>query len=163
MDVTLDALKHSTPHPMAREIRFQTILLGLKVLKTSTTIGAIAQWRLKELLLSAGLSWFNSAPRWSFGSNILQLRTEIRLLSDVMMALKPTAQIGAQAVGSIRSLVSKEKLFQLLLENEQSRLIVWAHPMSEPPRTQLPSSAVHINKSTLEVYALPRRESWYGC
>ncbi|KAK0656028.1 hypothetical protein B0T16DRAFT_451649 [Cercophora newfieldiana] len=161
MDVTLDALKRSTPHPMARDIRFQTILLGLRVLKTSTTIGAIAQWRLKDLLLSAGLSWFNSAPRWSFGSNILQLRTEIRLISDVMMALKPVAQIGSQTVGSIKSLVSKEKLFQLLLENEQSRLIVWAHPLGEPPHAHLPSSAVHINKSTLEAAIQPLvRTAW---
>ena len=155
LDVTLDAVKHSTPHPMAREIRFQIVLLGLRVLKTSTTTGAIAQWRLKDSLLSAGLSWFNAAPQWSFGSNILQLRTEIRLISDIMMALKPAAAIGAQTTASVKSLVSKEKLFQLLLENEQSRLSVWAHPLNEPPKHHLLPS-IHTNKSTVEVSIIPR-------
>ncbi|KAK0730577.1 hypothetical protein B0H67DRAFT_639064 [Lasiosphaeris hirsuta] len=159
LDTTLDAIKHSTPHPMAREIRFQTVLLGLQVLKTSTTIGAIAQWRLKDLILSAGLSWFNAAPRWSFGSNNLQLKTEIRLISDVMAALKGTANIGAQAVGSIKSLVSKEKLLQLLLENEQSRLYVWVHPLDEPPKSHL--TFLHTSKNTLEAAIQPLvRTAW---
>lgn len=149
LDVTLGAVRHSTPHPMAREIRFQLVLLGLRVLKTSTTIDAVTQWRLKDSILSAGLSWFNTAPRWSFGSNILQLKTEIRLISDVLAALKSTAQVGAQAVGSLKSLVPKEKLLQLLLENEQSRLVVWVHPLGEPSRGSLPSQ--HVNKTTLEV------------
>ncbi|KAK1757573.1 hypothetical protein QBC47DRAFT_411683 [Echria macrotheca] len=159
LDVTLDALKTSTPHPMAREIRFQTVLFGLRVLKTSTTIGAIAQWRLKDLLLTAGLSWFNFAPRWSFGSNNLQLKTEIRLISDVLMALRATGQIGAQAVGSIRPLVAKEKLLQLLLENEQFRLTVWVHPLNDIPKSQLPSPP--MSKGTVEAAIQPLvRTAW---
>jgi len=149
LDITLATVRASTPHPMAREIRFQTVLLGLRVLKTSTTIGVIAQWRLKDSILSAGLGWFSAAPRWSFGSNILQLKTEIRLISDVMIALKATAHIGSQAVGGVKSLVSKENLLQLLLENEQSRLMVWVHPLHEPPKSQLPSPPT--SKVTAEV------------
>ncbi|KXX81698.1 Phosphatidylinositol 4-kinase STT4 [Madurella mycetomatis] len=130
LDMTLEAVKNSTPHPMAREIRFQVVLFGLEVLKTSTTMGAIAQYRLKDLILSAGLGWFNAPARWSFGSNILQLKTEIRLMEDVRRALSDTADIGAQSVGdSIKSLASKEKLLSLLLESEQSRLHVWARPI----------------------------------
>jgi phosphatidylinositol 4-kinase A len=90
-----------------------------------------------------------AAERQSFGSNILQLKTEIRLLADVIAALKATSAIGSQAVGSIRSLVSKERLLLLLLESEQSRLAVWVYPLNEPPRSQL--SAPHINKGALEV------------
>ncbi|KAK3330292.1 hypothetical protein B0H66DRAFT_55915 [Apodospora peruviana] len=158
-DVTLDSIRHSTPHPMAREIRFQAVLLGLRVLKTSTTIGAVAQWRLKDLVLSAGLSWFNAAPRWSFGSNILQLRTEIRLISDVMAALKGTESIGGQTVGNIKSLVSKGKLFQLLLENEQSRLNVWVNPVSEAHKSQ--HSFHHSAKNTAEAALHPLvRTAW---
>ncbi|KAK3394520.1 hypothetical protein B0H63DRAFT_426462 [Podospora didyma] len=159
LDVTLEAVKHSTPHPMAREIRFQTVLLGLGILKSSTTIGAIAQWRLKDSILSAGLSWFSTAPRWSFGSNMIQLKTEIRLISDVMAALKATATIGAQSVGSIKSLSSKDKLLQILLENEQARLAVWVQPLNEPLRSHL--SFHHANKNTVEAVICPLvRTAW---
>lgn len=134
LDLTLDGVaQRATTHPMAREIRFQIVLFGLKVLKSSTTLGAIAQWRLKDRILSAALSWFKAAPRWSFGSNVLQLKTEIRLLSDVMVALKATSFIGASTIGSIKSLQPREQLLLLLLENEQSKLAVWAYPLAEPP------------------------------
>ncbi len=151
LDATLDAVRRSTAHPMAREIRFQIVLFGLRVLKTSTTIGAVAQWRLKDSLLSAGLSWFSYAPQWSFGSNILQLKTEIRLISDVMTALKATTHIGAQTVGNIKSLVAKEMLFQLLLESEQTRLSVWVHPLNDAPKSHLPHLHTHTHKNALEV------------
>ncbi|KAK4239446.1 hypothetical protein C8A03DRAFT_42926 [Achaetomium macrosporum] len=128
LDVTLEAIKDATPHPMAREIRFQVVLFGLKVLKTSSTMGTMAQHRLKDQILSAGLGWFNAPPRWSFGSNILQLKTEIRLIEDVMTALGETASIGAQSTGSAKSLAPKETLLVLLLESEQLRLHVWVRP-----------------------------------
>ncbi len=129
LDVTLEAIKDSAPHPMAREIRFQVILFGLKVLNTSTTMSTIAQYRLKDQILSGGLGWFNAPARWSFGSNILQLKTEIRLIEDVMAALGATTSIGAQATGAMRSLAPQEKLLIILLESELSRLHVWVRPV----------------------------------
>ncbi|KAH7626399.1 putative STT4 protein [Sordaria sp. MPI-SDFR-AT-0083] len=155
LEVTLTAMKLSHPHPMAREIRFQTVLFGLRVLATSTTMATTAQWRLKDLVLSAGLSWFCAAPCWSFGSNVLQLKTEITLISDVLMALKMTTTVGAQTVGK-KSLASKERLLQLLLENEQSRLIVWVQPLGEPLKT--PHHLIHhtnTNKNLVEAAIFP--------
>ncbi|RDA90048.1 hypothetical protein CP533_4937 [Ophiocordyceps camponoti-saundersi (nom. inval.)] len=129
LDLTMNALKKSTSHPMTRELHFQIVLFGLEVLRSSTTLGAGAQWRLKRKILAAGLAWFKNAPRWSFGCNILQLRTEVRLISDVLDALKAVSFIGVRAVGNIQSLQAKEQLLQLLLENEQSRLSVWIAPL----------------------------------
>lgn len=152
LDITLEELKKSTPHPMARELRLQIVVFGLKVLRTSTAIGPVSQWRLKDKVLSAALSWFCKAPKWSFGSNILQIKTEIRLITDVINAVKAVGFIGAHSVGTFRSLQalqSKEQLLLLLLENEQSRLTVWVYPLSEPP--QRPSTLVHSGKGTLEV------------
>ncbi|KAL2157420.1 hypothetical protein VTH06DRAFT_6112 [Thermothelomyces fergusii] len=136
LDVTLEAIKRSTAHPMAREIRFQVVLFGLKVLTASTTMDPVAQYRLKDQILSAGLGWFSSPPRWSFGSNILQLRTEIRLIEDVMAALRDTTHIGMQPMGPAQSLTPKEKLLVLLLGSEHSRLHVWVRPV-EGPRHQI--------------------------
>lgn len=159
IDLTLDAVKQSVSHPMAREIKFQIILFGLKVLRSSTTLKPAAQWRLKEKILSAGLSWFRYSPRWSFGSSILQLKTEIRLLSDVLAALKVVSFIGAHSVGNVKSLQAKEQLLQLLVENEQARLIVWVNPLNGPGN-QFPVQ--NTSKSATESALLPLvRTAWW--
>ncbi|KAF6814556.1 phosphatidylinositol 3-kinase 3 [Colletotrichum sojae] len=157
LDVTLDAVRSSTPHPMARELRFQIVLFGLKVLHVCTTIGAIAQWRLKEKILSAALSWFRFAPSWSFGSNMLQLKTELRLLTDIVAALKNVAFIGAHGVDSIKSLQAKEQLLILLLESELTRLSVWVHPLGETAKAQASSTT----KTSIEASLSPLiRVAW---
>jgi hypothetical protein len=114
---------------LAREIRFQIILFGLKVLRYSTTISAVAQWRLKDQILSAALSWFSFAPRWSFGGNRLQLKAEMRLMADVAAALQSVRNVGFKSVGPLNSLLPEEELLNVLLENEQSRLAVWLNPL----------------------------------
>lgn len=152
LDITMEELKKATPHPLAREIRLQAVLFGLKVLRSSTKIGPVSQWRLKDKLLSAALSWFCNPPKWSFGNNILQLKTEIRLITDVINAIKAISFIGAHSVGTFRSLQalqSKEQLLLLLLESEQSRLSVWVYPLSEP--SQRPSTLTHTGRGSLEV------------
>lgn len=152
LDLTLTALKEAQSHPMARELRFQLVLFGLKVLRSSTSIGATAQWKFKEKILSAGLGWFRNAPKWSFGSNILQLKTEVRLIADVLAAMKVVSFIGAHTVGNVKSLQAKEQLLQLLLENEQSRLAVWINPLSQQG---IQLSAQSTSKSSIENALLP--------
>jgi len=149
IDVTLDAVQASTPHPLARKIRLEILLLGLRVLRACTNMGAIAEWRLKDKILSAGLSWFKLSPRYSFGNNMLQVKTELRLLTDVLSALKLVSYIGAHAVGSIKSLQAKEQLLTILLENEQARLGVWLDPINEAARSQ--SFGTSMSKGALEV------------
>ncbi|EJT72778.1 phosphatidylinositol 4-kinase [Gaeumannomyces tritici R3-111a-1] len=161
LDLTLDAITSSTPHPMARDLKFQIILYGLRVLRTSTTLSAIAQWRLKDKLLSAALSWFNGPPSWSFGSNVLQLRTEIRLLSDIMGAVKAVSFIGANAVGSIKSLQAREQLLLLLLESEHTRLRVWVYPLGEPAAAAANAAVNYPYKGGIENAIFPLiRTAW---
>jgi len=61
--VTLDGLKHSAGHPLAREFHFQVVLFGLNVLRYCTGLNQEARWRLKDAILSAALSWFAHPPR----------------------------------------------------------------------------------------------------
>jgi phosphatidylinositol 4-kinase A len=105
------------------------ILFGLKVLRYSTAMSYRAQWRLKDQILTAALSWFFFAPRWTFGGNRLQLKAEMRLLSDVLIALQNVKSIGQRAVNVLTSLQPKEELLIVLLETEQTRLTVWLDPL----------------------------------
>ena len=159
LDLTLDVMKHSISHPLARELRLRIILFSLRVLRvSSSSIGAVGQWRLKDKILSAGLSWFKYAPKWSYGSNMLQLKTEVRLISDVMKHLGMVSYIGAHAVGNYSLIPQKESLFQILLESEQARLDVWVHPLYEvQPR---PDVMTHQGRHTLEVSCVPEGGLW---
>lgn len=61
---TLIALQHTQGHPLSREVHFHIVLLGLRILQYSTTQSRIFKWKLKDLILSAALSWFRHPPRF---------------------------------------------------------------------------------------------------
>jgi phosphatidylinositol 4-kinase len=133
--VTLNGLEHSTGHPLAREIRFQIVLFGLRVLRHSTSIEVSPKHLLRSQILSAALSWFNFAPRWTFGGNRLQLKAEVRLLADVTAALRMSTPTEQRLTPLLKMLQDKESLLQILLESEQLRLTVWLYPLSGPRGT----------------------------
>lgn len=138
MYITMRAMKRTSPHPLAREVHFSIILLALSVLCYSTHIRPATRWRLKDSILSAGLGWFAAPPRWSFGSNRLQVKAEIKLLNDVYGMLKETGPIGTQATRSLQSLRSKQELLQHLLMHEVNRLTVWIRPLGSDSRGTVP-------------------------
>ena len=129
MRITMLAMKNTVSQPLAREAHFQIVLLALKVLRYSSHQHSSARWRLKDAILSAGLAWFAVPPKWSFGSNRLQVKAEVKLLSNVSGMLKQLGRIGSRAAGSLASLQSKEDLLQLFLSHEVSRLGVWISPL----------------------------------
>ena len=141
LNITMQGLKHSTGHPLSREIRFQILLFGLKVLRHSTAIDLPSRYRMKDQVLSAALNWFTFAPRWSFGGNRLQLKAETRLLSDVSVALKNVAMTAQKPTSLTKSLHSKEALLQAFIENELVRLTVWLYPLNEPRDLNNPDSS----------------------
>lgn len=60
---TLVGLKHTSSHPLAREVHFHIILLALKIIQYSTVQSDRYKWKLKDLTLSAALGWFRFPPR----------------------------------------------------------------------------------------------------
>jgi phosphatidylinositol 4-kinase len=62
--ITLDALGSGCPQPLGREAYFHMILLGLRVLRHSTTLPGPMAWRTKDRILTAGLAWFAKAPQY---------------------------------------------------------------------------------------------------
>jgi len=63
MHVALGAMKHTCQHPLAREVHLHILLLGLRILKFNTDTDPSALWRLKDLVLTAALAWFQLPPR----------------------------------------------------------------------------------------------------
>ena len=151
LHVTLDGLKHSTGHPLARELRFQIILFGLKVLRHSAALDINSRCLLKDQILSAALSWFSFAPRWSFGSNKLQLKAETRLLADISTALRSFSFSGLRPTPLLKTIQSKETLLQALIESEQERLTVWLNPLNEARDAYVPNQG---SKGSSEVSLL---------
>ncbi|KAL8906073.1 MAG: hypothetical protein Q9207_002257 [Kuettlingeria erythrocarpa] len=148
ISISLGVLKESAGHPLAREMHFQLVLFGLHVLRFSNGLDRVAQWRLKDTILGAGLRWFSHQPRWSFGGNRLQIKAESRLIADVESALKAVTSIGAKEIGALSSLSQRQDLLQLLLENEQMRLVVWLYPLDHERRHFFSTSQAGKNQES---------------
>ena len=140
---TLEALRRATGHPLAREIRFQIVSFGLRVLRYTTALDFDARCRLKDQILSAALSWFSFPPRWTFGGNRLQLKAEVRLLVDISASFKYVAIEGPRTTFALRSLQAKEDLLDILIKNEYARLSVWLFPLHEAQR-EPPNAAFNV-------------------
>jgi phosphatidylinositol 4-kinase A len=134
MRITMLAMKNTVAQPLAREVHSHIVLLAAKILRYCTRLDITDQWRLKDAILSAGLAWFTMAPRWSFGSNRLQVKAEIKLLDDVISMLQSVAGIGAKPTRALASLKPKQELLTQLLRHEAGRLGVWITPLSGESR-----------------------------
>ena len=138
--VTLEALEKTNAHPSAREFHFRAILFSLDVLKYCLSLNKLSRWRLKDAILRAALAWFAQPPRWSFGSNRLQMKAEVRLLGDVNKSLTAVASLFVQATEGFPILGPRQDLLFLLLEDEQTRLSVWLYPLDHERRHVFSSS-----------------------
>lgn len=92
------------------------------------------------MLLSATCEQILTKYRWSFGGNRLQIKAETHLLADVEVALQNTSYIGAMSTASMKSIQLKQELLMLLIDNEQTRLMVWLFPLDHTERRYFPSS-----------------------
>ncbi|KAF3391336.1 Phosphatidylinositol 4-kinase STT4 [Penicillium rolfsii] len=155
---TLVALTKTKAHPLAREIHFRIVLFGLRILQNLSPRDSAATWKLKDQVLSAALSWFKHAPRWSFGGNRLQIKAEDKVFSDVLSALRNVADIATQVKGSYKSLQSKQELTQILIENERARLRVWLFPLEPERKHHIPS--IGGSKNSTDAVTAYLRLAW---
>lgn len=136
MYVTMLTMKHISSHPLTREVHFQIVLLAAKVLRFSAHLDPTARWRLRDAILSAGLAWFAMPPRWSFGSNKLQVKAEVKVLNDVSANLAASGTSGRPS-NALISLQLKQELLLRLINHEIGRLTVWISPIRDEYRTTL--------------------------
>ena len=108
------------------------------------------------ILISIKSSRLLRFVRWSFGGNRLQIKAEVQLLADVERSLRAVSSLFAKTIGNLQSLAVKQDLLLLLLEDEQTRLVVWLYPLDHEKRHvfslshngKVPSdvSEVHLRK-----------------
>ncbi|EEP82937.1 hypothetical protein UREG_07802 [Uncinocarpus reesii 1704] len=134
VNTTLNSLRHTAGHPLAREFHFHTILFSLKVLRYCKGQSKVALWKLKDQILSAALSWFSQPPRWSFGANRLQIKAEDKILQGIESYLSVNSWIEPRDTTTRKSLKAKQDLVLILVENERSRLKVWLSPLDTEKR-----------------------------
>lgn len=81
------------------------------------------------------------ALRWSFGGNRIQVKAETHLLNDVQEALRKVQDLGLRATNSNPSLHQKQDLLNVLLTDEQTRLLVWLFPLNYHSKHHFASGA----------------------
>ncbi|KAF9148200.1 phosphatidylinositol-4- kinase [Linnemannia schmuckeri] len=152
LQLTFDTGYKMSTHPLAREGRFQLILLGLRLIQTNR-MEALVEYKIRSALYLAALSWFELSPRWSFGGNRMLSKTETRVMREFGAALDQDKIFLDSILSSIQSgdghgvganyvftedltrdaIVRKHtqcrRLLSLLNENELNRLSVWSTPL----------------------------------
>lgn len=139
-------------HPLAREARFSLVIFGFQLIQASRLEGLV-EHQVRDALYRIAFAWFAASPQWSFGSNRLQLRAEMKLMADFLTILKadsvrgqyhltsfpPTLSAirlpgGSTIAESVQLFKEKSVLLQLLVENEYARFSVWSNPLSDSNR-----------------------------
>ncbi|RMD43915.1 hypothetical protein DV735_g1178, partial [Chaetothyriales sp. CBS 134920] len=128
MGRTLRAFIHVNGHPLLRETQFHVVLFGLNMLIYGTCFDKLSVWRFKDEILSAGLHWFTLPPSWSFGGNRVQVKAEVQIMKDVLVALDAAKSVGARTWPNRKDADQKQLLLEALLNSEIGRLNVWLYP-----------------------------------
>ncbi|KAG0096965.1 phosphatidylinositol-4- kinase [Podila epicladia] len=176
LHLTFDHGFKMSTHPLAREGRFQLILLGLRLLQTNR-MEALIEYRVRSALYKAALSWFELSPRWSFGGNRMISKNEARVMREFGQALEqdkiywtryfPAFRISNNYVFTdnmnrdaiVRKHTQCRRLLSLLTENELNRLGVWTIPLVLSGATA-PEVSVHEKSFSDEGWRNMVRFAW---
>ncbi|RUP48544.1 hypothetical protein BC936DRAFT_144422, partial [Jimgerdemannia flammicorona] len=152
-----DSAAHMSTHPLARESRFQLLLLGLKVLK-GNRMEALIEYKFRSTLYHASFDWFSQSPKWYYGAKKTAILAEYKLLTDfyaavnadqasldIMLTCSPGKASNSTIASGLYLFVAdhtkddilkqhriNKKLLQLFLESELARMAVWSNPMNTP-------------------------------
>lgn len=81
----------------------------------------------------------------------------MQLLADVEAALRAVSVLFAKTFGKLQSLAAKQDLLQLLLDDEQTHLLVWLYPLDHEKRRIFSSG--HNGKVPSDVSQVDPRSS----
>ncbi|KAI8079556.1 uncharacterized protein B0P05DRAFT_541070 [Gilbertella persicaria] len=141
-------------HPFARLPRFQLVLLGMKILRSSH-MEALAEYRFRSLVYGSAFHWFALPPQWHYGSRKSYALIEQKVLSECYSAIvNDTPRLSDLLTCTSRHTNSKvasglymflsdktkddilreqkltKRLLLLLMDSELARLSVWCNPLN---------------------------------
>lgn len=136
------AHKLFSTHPLARELRFSFLLFGFETLKSSH-LDAYCEGLVRQSLYRTAYSWFAVRPQWSYGANRVQVTADIKILQEFLTHLQTDCVKGVSCLSSLSPGQSPSQSshvaylnhpLRLLVENEITRLTVWANPSNDSQR-----------------------------
>ncbi|GAA5911077.1 hypothetical protein JCM6882_006870 [Rhodosporidiobolus microsporus] len=154
----LETNEHWSYHPLSRELRFRFISFGFCILQGSRLESA-AEYNFRSKLYDAVLHWFSTTPRWSFGSNRIQLKSDLQAIDEVLAvvssdsaAFDNVASASDDRASSLPGRISisaareqhrlRQQLVKILLNDEADRLRLWLNPLQDSKRGPLMSGEV---------------------
>ncbi|KAK9470089.1 uncharacterized protein V1510DRAFT_303069 [Dipodascopsis tothii] len=132
--VLLVHMEVASRHPLARKVRFSIVQFALDVLECAEGLTSQRLASLKDLVLSAALTWFAGPPVYPFGGNRLLLKAEFRKLLEVHERIKAMA---VPATDRGVDLGNKKSVLLQFLDDEVFRIAVWLDPLDFAPYQQL--------------------------
>ncbi|KAI5295141.1 phosphatidylinositol-4- kinase [Ascosphaera acerosa] len=149
---TMTAIRYIGGHPLFRQMFFDAVLFALDILRHSPPGSKIVQCRLKDLTLTAALSWFQHPCWWSYGGNRIQIKTEEATLAAIDERLLELSWDDTFGAGAAQSMTAKKSLLRILVAHERSRLQVWLTPLQQD-RKAVPASTLAGFKTPVETAA----------
>lgn len=112
-------------HVYARELCLRVAIMSLKLkfILGHLRFGCVDE-KYSGLVYDAALCLFANSPRWAFGSDVGQMRTDRQLITSFMDLMQKDLMFISS------SSHSKVKLLLLLFEMERSRIDLWLSPVS---------------------------------
>ncbi|GAA5822607.1 hypothetical protein JCM11251_004314 [Rhodosporidiobolus azoricus] len=158
VDRCLEVNEHWSHHPLSRELRFRIISFGFCILQGSRFESA-TEFNFRTKLYDAILQWFSGTPRWSFGSNRIQLKSDLQAIDEVLVVVssdsaaidhltstsedRSSSLPGRIAVSAARDHHRlRQQLVKVLLNDEVDRLRLWINPLQDSKRGPLMSGEI---------------------
>ncbi|KAI8370194.1 hypothetical protein BD560DRAFT_329659 [Blakeslea trispora] len=155
LQITFQNSHLMSTHPFVRLPRFQLLILGMKILRSSQ-MEALSEYRFRSLVYGSAFDWFALSPQWHYGSRKSYALMEQKVLTDFYSTvandyprltdlITSTSSRNSQskvASGLYMFLSDKTKddilrehkmtkrLLLLLMDSELSRLSVWCNPLN---------------------------------
>lgn len=112
-------------HMFARDLRLRVLMMGMRMATILKVLRLTAiRRRFSDLLYDAALSTFASSPRWAFGSDVGQMRTDRQQFVTLL------EYVESDSIPNSTTLQSKSQLLAYLIETEISRIDLWLSPMA---------------------------------
>ncbi|KAF8350539.1 hypothetical protein F5887DRAFT_939764 [Amanita rubescens] len=158
-------------HALAREPRFAFLSFGMETIRSSY-LDSFCENLLRESLYTVAYDWFATRPQWTYGASLIQVASDVNVLSNFMSHLQADSVHNHALISSLslpqlacRGNYYKDKIrdmnnpLRLLTENEIYRLLVWGNPTNDPKRW-VDHPAIYEKSQTESSWANVVRSVW---